>query len=146
VGTKGEFRAPLSIRWDAQGGDSVRRFRNAAEGILAWRNVLDRCTFVLLDAFELIVKCKDEAKSGLYCDPPFPGPGAAYKIGFSDAEHARLAEVLAGFSAARVVVRLYETDLVRRLYPEGEWGYNRFTGRKASNRDSPEVLLVRNGG
>lgn len=34
--------------------------------------------------------------------------------------------------------------LVRELYPESAWTWNRFDGRKQTNDAAPEVLLVRN--
>ena len=144
AGTKGEFKAPLSVRWDAQGGDSVRRFRNAAAGLVAWADVLQRCTLLCMDALEFLERCKDLPLTGIYCDPPFLGAGDAYKHRFGEHEHARLAQKLVGFRFATVVARLYETDDVGRLYPEGKWAYNRFKGRKQTNRDAPEVLLSRN--
>jgi DNA adenine methylase len=138
----GEFKAPLSVRWNAGGGDSPVRFRNAAKGLLTWRRILARCTFTCLDAFEFLEKCKDEPGTGIYCDPPFPGPGDKYKFGFAG-KHGALAKRLALFKRARVVCRFYDVPLVRRLYMEGDgWKWLPQVGRKASNALAPEVLIV----
>jgi hypothetical protein len=54
-----------------------------------------------------------------------------------------LAGVLASFERARVVCRFYDHPLIRELYPrELGWVWRRFTGRKQSNAQAPEVLIL----
>lgn len=145
AGTKGEFNAPQSVRWDAGGGDSATRFRNATEGLAAWQQVMRRCNFVRVDALNFLSNVKDEDGHGVYCDPPFPEVGDSYKYAFDVGDQHRLAKKLAGFKRCRVVVRFYDHPLIRELYPERLWAWNRFEGRKQTNETAhEEVLLTRN--
>lgn len=144
AGTDGEFKSGLSVRWNAAGGDSVMRFRNATEGLREWRRVFKRCTFVCMDVFDFLPKVKDEAGHGLYLDPPFPGPGDGYKHKFTEDHQRRLAGELATFDKCRVVCRFYDHPLIRELYPEPYWKWHHFEGRKQTNEIGPEVLLARN--
>lgn len=146
AGTAKEFAAPLSIRWDAGGGDSVKRFRGACACLRDWLRLLaGRATFVRLDAFDFLAKVKDLPGHGVYLDPPFFHEGKSYKHKFGPAEHARLAEVLGGFSAARVVQRCYDCQEARALYPEAEgWRWELLVGKKQTNENAREALVVRN--
>lgn len=142
AGTKTEFNAGPSVRWEAGGGDSVVRFRNATESLADWHKVMRRCTFVTDDVFDFLDKVKDQTGHGLYLDPPFPGPGDKYKHTFGEVVHRRLAEQLTEFKVCRVVCRFYDVPLVRELYPESAWEWHLLEGRKQSNDAAPEVLLV----
>lgn len=144
AGTDGEFRAGLSMRWEAGGGDSAVRFRNAAQSLTDWHAVMRRCTFTALDVFAFLAKCLDKAGHGLYLDPPFPGPGDGYKHKFTEREHRDLAEWLACPKQCRLVCRFYDVPLIRELYPEPVWTWHHLTGRKQTNDAAPEVLIVRN--
>jgi hypothetical protein len=144
AGTDKEFDAPLSIRWEAGGGDSCVRFRSATESLRDWRKILQRATFTALDVFDFLAKCKDRKGHAIYADAPFPGPGDSYKHRFSAAQQERLAGELAGFKETRIVCRFYDIPMIRDLYPETHWQWNLFTGRKQTNAPGPEVLLVRN--
>jgi hypothetical protein len=113
AGTKGEFNAGHSVRWDAGGGDSATRFRNATDGLAAWQGVMRFCSFVRLDVFKFLLEVKDEPEHGVYCDPPFPDVGDSYKFRFDEQDQRRLAKKLTGFKRLRVVVRFYDHPLVR---------------------------------
>lgn len=143
-GTDDEFNGGLSLRWEAGGGDSAKRYHSAVESLEAWHQVLKRCTFSTLDVFEWLDKCQDRKGHGIYLDPPFPGPGDAYRHKFDQAQHCKLAARLVCFKETRVVCRFYDVPLIRELYPESLWTWHQFTGRKQSNDAAPEVLLVRN--
>jgi len=95
VGTDDEFKAGLSIRWDAGGGDSVVRFRNATEALRDWQTTLTRVTFQTLDAFAFIDKCKDEPGHGIFADPPWPHDGNQYNTSSPSRRQRKLAQVLA---------------------------------------------------
>lgn len=142
-GTDGEFRGQLPLRWNANGGDSNKRYRSAVASILAFRRILARCNFSTLDVFDFLGNVKDEQKHALYLDPPFPGVGGEYKHKFTEKQHETLAGELAGFSLTRVVCRFYDHPLIRKLYPEPKWTWRRLKGRdQANNAEKPEVLIV----
>lgn len=142
AGAKGEFNGALSIRYNANGGDSNTRFRSATDSLPAWRRVLRRCNFTTVDAIEFVNGTGDDPDLGIYCDPPFPGPGDLYKIQFPIERHRQLANALGRFRHTRVVCRYYDVDLVRELYPEDRWTWRRLEGRKRTNGPSPEVLIL----
>lgn len=142
AGTKKEFDAGISVRYDAGGGDSAVRFRSATRSLVAWRRILARATFTTLDAFEFLGKIKDVEGHGIYVDPPFPGPGDDYQHSFTDAQHKQLAAVLGQYRMARVLCRFYDVPMIRELYPEGQWSWARLEGRKQTNDKAPEVLLL----
>jgi DNA adenine methylase len=142
AGTDDEFKGKLALRWEAGGGDSAKRYQSAVEAIGTFRQTMRRCTFSTLDAFEFLDKCKDRPRHGIYCDPPFPGPGDAYKHKIAEAGQRRLAGVLAGFRQCRVVCRFYDHAMIRELYPETLWTWDRLRGRDQANGEKPEVLIV----
>ena len=151
AGTAGEFTAGFSVRWDAGGGDSALRFRNAVEALRDWRRVFARCTFVVMDVFDFLAKVKDEPGHGVYLDPPFPDAGKPYQHNCGDtpadqrAWHVRLRNAVERFTRCRVVCRFYAHPLIEELYPRGRWAWSELTGRKQSNAAGPEVLLTREG-
>lgn len=150
-GTDDEFSGKVPARWNAGGGDSAVRFRSATDSLIEWGGIMRRCTFVCMDVFDFLLKVKDAIRHGLYLDPPFPKEG--HKYAFNPGKdkrgirgwHARLASQLTSFRHVRVVVRMYEHPLVRELYLEKDgWIYNQLKGRKSSNVEAAELLIVRN--
>ena len=143
AGIDDEFNGRLSTRWNANGGDSNTRYRSAVSSIQAWRRILQRCSFSVLDAFEFLDRCEDSAGHAIYCDPPFPGPGDRYLHCFSEENHRQLAVWLAKLRNTRVVCRFYDHPLIREIYPEGEqWTWRRLVGRKQSNAEASELLIL----
>jgi len=142
AGTDDEFKGNLSIRWNANGGDSNTRYRSAVQSLRAWHRIMRRCNFSTLDVFDFLGKVQDAKGHGIYCDPPFPDAGDAYKHKFTEAQHRQLAATLAAFTEARVVCRFYDHPLIRELYPDSRWAWRHFVGRKQSNADALEVLLT----
>lgn len=147
AGTKTELDAGIATRWDAGGGDSAVRFRNAGASLDEWSKIMQRCTFEVLDVFDMLKKVKDKKEHGLYLDPPFHGkPGNKYLHQFTTGNHEALAFGLRGYLNCRIVVRMYDTPFVREHYPVDRWLWNRLEGRDQTNNDKkPEVLLVLNG-
>lgn len=148
-GVDDEFNGGLSIRWNANGGDSNKRYRSAVDSLKAWQEIMRRCNFAVMDAFEFLPRCEDSDGHGIYCDPPFPGPGDRYRHNCGDTEaqqrawHTRLRDALACFKKTKVVCRFYDHPLVRELYPESQWTWHRLKGRdQANNGEKQEVLLV----
>lgn len=144
AGTAKELAGNLSVRFDAGGGDSVTRWRNAADSLAAWQAAMQRCQFTTMDAFDFLDRQHDRPGHGVYADPPFPDAGDAYAHGLGENGQQRLAEVLASFEHARVVVRFHDHPLVRDLYPADHWHWTfPAGGRTQNNRKPPEVLLIR---
>lgn len=150
AGTSDEFSGGLALRFNANGGDSCTRYQNAVKSLVEWRRVLARCTFSVMDAFELLDRCEDSDGHAIYADPPFFGPGKAYKHNCGDSEadqvawHTRLRDHLARFEHTRVVCRFYDVELIRKLYADHRWNFVPLTGRKSTNGEAPEVLVMRN--
>jgi site-specific DNA-adenine methylase len=142
AGTKSELSSSLATRWNATGGDSAKRFANAVAGLPEWRRLMRKCSFVCMDAFEFLKKVKDQDDCGVYCDPPFPGPGDKYKHTFSEKEHIQLSDTLGKFQRARIVCRFHDHPLIRKLY--ADWTWIELEGRDQHNSTTPEVLLSKN--
>lgn len=143
AGQPGEFRGNLSVRMNANGGDSAVRYRSATGSLPAWHRLLLRANFKQQDCFEFLDAVDDDAEHGLYLDPPFPGPGDLYRHKFTTEMHRRMAMKLAAFKHIRVVCRFYEHPLVRELYPQDKWTYRQIKGgKRQTNEDAPELLLI----
>ncbi|MDE2102913.1 MAG: DNA adenine methylase [Patescibacteria group bacterium] len=144
AGTKREFSAGMSTRWNAGGGDSAAHYHGAVRAILDLRRTLTRCNFTCLDWRVFLQKCKDEMESAIYCDSPFFGPGDRYVHTFTEQDHRDLAAALDRYQHARIVCRYYRTEFVERLYPTDRWTWLDLVGRKQTNDTGPEVLITRN--
>jgi len=146
AGIDDEFNGGLSIRWNANGGDSNTRYRSAIRSLVHWGRVMRRCNFSVMDCFDFIDRCEDADGHAIYCDPPFPEAGRRYRHNAGDTAevewHTRLWIKLARFFRTRVVCRFYDHPLIRELYPEPEWKWRRLKGRKQSNAEAPEVLVI----
>lgn len=143
AGTDAEFKGGLPIRWNAGGGDSNTRFRSAIASLDAFGETFAKCNFDVCDVFDFLPKVHDEPEIGVYLDPPFPDAGAKYSHAFSELQQRSMATILAGFTKARIVCRFYDHPLVREIYPEPRWHWLRLDGgRKQSNAEAPEVLLL----
>lgn len=110
AGTRSEATAGLSIRWEAGGGDSAKRYYSAIEALADWHKEFQRCTFQCLDCFDFLAKCQDKAKHGLYVDPPFFGPGDKYLHSFGEHE-------LSGHQHIAVIAHVVLLNVHRRPLP-----------------------------
>jgi len=144
AGTDSEFTGGLPVRWNGNGGDSNTRYRSAVHSLVEWRRILQRCNFTVMDCFEFLAKSGDDPQNGIYCDPPFPDVGDAYRHKFTVAQHRKLAITLDGFRHTRVVCRFYDHALIRELYPKPRWNWTHHVGRKQTNAAASEVLIVSN--
>lgn len=146
AGSKSEFTAAASVRWDGSGGSSCVRFRSATEALRDWHDIMPRCEFLVASAFDVLPKVRDVKKTGIYADSPFPDAGLRYKNPFTEDDLRKLAGQLSRFENARVVVRYYRHPLIEELYPVGPWEWHDLAGgRDAHNSEKPEVLIVKNG-
>lgn len=140
AGTDGEFRGKLPVRWNGNGGDSCRRYRSACESLLAWRRIMHRCNFLVMDVFAFLDRVEDKSDVAVYLDPPFPGDGDSYKHKFDLDAHRRLAATVTRFTEARVLLRFYDKPLIRELY--GAWNWRFLSGgRDQHGQTKPEVLI-----
>lgn len=148
AGSDKEFKGGIPIRWNAGGGDSNVRYRSALQSLASWSEVMQRCTFSTLDFREFLGNClkHDAPKHGIYSDAPFPAGGEKYKHKFTEKDHRDLRDLLVKFERAKVVVRYYDHALIRELYPVDRWEWIEFPGRKSSNAEAPEVLIVNRTG
>lgn len=151
AGIDDEFNGRPSVRWKADGGDSMVRFQSAIRGLGTFSRTARRCTFETMDAFDFLERCEDLNGHAVYCDPPFPGPGERYlfNCGKTPSEqrawHQKLADSVGLFQKCRAVMRFYDHEMVRDLYPESRWLWHRLKGRTQANKAAAEVLLVNNG-
>lgn len=144
AGTKNEFNAGQSVRYDAGGGDSNARYRSAVDSMEAWQHAMIGCNFVCEDFRELLSVVKDEPGVGIYEDCPWVGLGASYKHPFTERDHRDLARINGGYKQARVVVRYGVCPLVEELYPRTEWDWREQVSRSQANGAVKEVLLCKN--
>lgn len=142
AGADNEFKGNLSTRWNANGGDSCKRFRSAVRALWQWRRVFRRCNFASLDVFDFLKECDDSEGHGLYIDAPWPDDGAKYRHKFTEEQQRQLAEKLSAFEHMRVVIRYGDHPLIRKLYPEDRWQWTAIEGRTQGNNAKAEVLIT----
>lgn len=148
-GTSARYTRHFCARFTHGGGNPAVRYANAVDSIPAWRRRLRRVAIYRMDAFDYLTRIADEKGTVIYCDPPYFEKGFRYVHDFAEADHQRLAEALARFQKARVVVSYYEHPRLDALYS----GWTRTSlacpkrlglasGRGSRASDAPEVLLV----
>lgn len=178
-GTAGSARMnfQLAVRFTPNGGSATTRFRNAVDSIPAWHERLRSVVILNRDAFDVIPRIADQKGVAVYCDPPYllstrNGDGdGGYLHDFDEAppdsdsgggrglfgerkpkdKHERLADLLAGFKKARVVVSYYAHRRLLSMYPPPRWTHvahyrqkNLRRQMKAGHRpdEAPEVLIM----
>lgn len=147
-GTGNEFHGRISVRWNANGGDSNVRYRNAYRSLAQFTRTFQRCTFETMDAIKFNERTEDTEGHGLYEDPPFPQVGRRYRYSSgknSEQErefHTRLRDSVRRFRKTRVVMRFYDHPLIRELYPQDDWTWLFLKGRTQANKEGAEVLLI----
>src|SRR5262245_31451559 len=123
MGLNGVSGTPLhrtgtfAVRYSGKGGNGATRWRSVAESIPDWHERLAGVQILRRDAFEVLENLDDAAGTVLYVDPPYLIKGARYVHDFAGDDHGRLAEVLARFRSARVLLSYYADPLIARLYP-----------------------------
>lgn len=140
----------FAVRYSGSGGNGAVRWASVAESIPDWHQRLIGVQILNRDAFEIIPRIDDAVGTAIYCDPPYLTKGAKYVHDFSSEAHAQLAEQLARFRKARVVVSYYAHPRLAELYPG--WSLVECTLAKSmvnsgmrdkkGKTEAPEVLLV----
>lgn len=168
-GTAGTARVDyaIAVRWTKNGGSPTVRFRNAVDSLPAWHRRLLNVVILNRDAFRILDRFEDVSETAIYCDPPYvlntrakgqckSGGSGRYLHEFEHAsglygsnDHERLAEILARYRKARIIVSYYDSPRVRELY-DG-WTFHVHTmnkqlhaqnGRGARKKEAPEVLIT----
>lgn len=149
IGTK-EHNNSFCVRYTANGGIQGTRFVSAVDSIPAWRRRLRNVTILRRNGFDLLERIEDAPGTAIYCDPPYLTKGATYVHDFTSADHDRLAQLLARFQRARVVLSYYADPRLDVLYPG--WRQLRCDvakslvnqGKRGSGGKvmAPEVLLI----
>lgn len=143
----------LATRWTSGGGSGPLRFRSAVESIPAWLDRLRNVQILRRDLFEILPKLEDEPGLAIYCDPPYLDNtmtgNSRYLFHFDKSQHRCLAEQLARFVHARVVVSYYADPWLKELYPGWTFvDHSRFkqlhsqNKRGASESVAPEQLII----
>ena len=105
-------------RFTPHGGQGGKRFMSAVDSIPAFVHRLRNVSIEQADALALVAKIDDDPAVAIYADPPYLVKGTKYTHDFTPADHVRLAELLARFTRARVVVSYYDHPDLKRLYPK----------------------------
>lgn len=143
AGTDREFDGKLSVRWNANGGDSNKRYRSAVQGVAAFQSVMRRCNFVCEDVFTFLDRVQDVDGHAVYCDPPWPDAGAAYVHAVDDQRfHENLRSRLSEFRHVKVVIRYGSYELIRKLYSGDQWTIHDCEGRTQGRNSLAEVLIT----
>lgn len=111
------YNSNFCVRYTANGGHAAKRWHSVCASIPDWHERLRNVTILNRDAFELLDRIDDADGTAIYCDPPYLVKGAKYVHDFDGPDHARLAEALHRFKAARVVVSYYDHPALADLYP-----------------------------
>lgn len=129
-----------SVRFSPQGGTNATRLMSAALALDEWAKEFQRCEFTNLDFRELLPKVRDDAKCGIYADPPWVGAGRNYLHSFGEIDHRDLSEQLRRFNEATVVVRYGDDPFIRSLY-EG-WTVIEAEARDQCNAMKGEIWIT----
>ncbi len=138
-GTKNQGGLP-SVRRTASGGSNASRIRAAADDLHAWAKQFERCEFESIDFRELLVKVADNRKCGVYCDPPWVQAGMNYLHAFNGQDHEELATALSRFRQTTVVVRYWDSEFIRSLYPG--WSFLEAASRNQCNAVKGEIWIT----
>ena len=173
-GTAGTERLDyqIAVRWTKGGGSPTIRFHNAVESLPAWHRRLLNVVILKRDAFKIIDRFEDVEGTAIYVDPPYmaesrsgltrkSGATSRYLHDFASSggsllgghdDHARLAEILASYKRARIVVSYYDCPRLAELYrgwtvidkhrQKNLLMQGRHHARGPRTLDAPEVLLL----
>jgi DNA adenine methylase len=146
AGTANEAGTGFCVRYTTTGGDPAARFRNAAASLPDWWRRLRNATILNTDGIALCGRIGDEPGTVVYCDPPYIAEGDEYLHPFSPEQHRALAEALARFARARVVVSYYDHPDLGPLYADRGWARLYPDARRSMGGGdrgrAPEVLLL----
>jgi len=146
----------MAVRWTSGGGSGSVRFRSAVDSLPWWHRRLRNVEILRRDLFDVVPRIADQQGTVIYMDPPYLRRGGrsgaqAYLYEFGAGDHRTLAELLARFKAARVVVSYYDDPQLAELYPAPHWtkrlvyrqkNLHVQSRRGVGKSTAPEVLLL----
>jgi DNA adenine methylase len=156
VGTTAERTSGFCKRFTAGGGDPAVRFRSVIDSIPDWCLRLRGVTILNEDAFGVLARFQDTARTVVYLDPPYYQKSGQYIWDFADPDnredkrpsHERLADLAARFRKAAVFVSYYEHPELDALYLGRGFHKVELTTTKhmapGAKKTAPEVLYVSN--
>ncbi len=126
AGTRGYNNRPPSVRYTSKGGHAAMRWVAAVDSIPAWRARLRKVVILRRDGMEILARIEDAPGTAIYVDPPYLAKSSLYEHDFTAADHRRLADTVARFRRARVVISYYDDPRLAELYPAADgWHYRR---------------------
>jgi DNA adenine methylase len=140
-GTKNQGGMP-SVRRTADGGTNATRIKAAADDLEEWKKQFQRCEWESVCFRELLPKVADKPLCGVYCDPPWVGPGSGYLHSFTEQDHRDLASLLRRFEHTTVVVRYGDHPLIRELYADPYWTIIESESRDQCNKWKGEIWIT----
>jgi site-specific DNA-adenine methylase len=145
--TSREFSGNVSTRWNANGGDSNKRFRSATEALQDFSRQFQRCSFTCLDFREFLSNVSDTPGTGLYCDAPWPDLGNEYRHAFTEQDQIELSNLLVRMKHAKIVLRFGEHPVIRSLYSQqDDWEWIPATGKTQGNSKQSEWFITKRCG
>jgi DNA adenine methylase len=130
--------------------------RNAIKEVLRYKNVLTKLDQIgdffrstcieNLDYQDAVRIYGVRPNCVLFCDPPYDGTEHYYSQRFGRADHVFLAHLLDASKSA-CVSTYYDTPLIRELYPETKWSWERIVvtkncALKRGNRASVDEYIL----
>jgi DNA adenine methylase len=118
-------------RFTGGGGDPATRWQSVIDSIPEWHHRMRSWTILNRDAFSLIEKTPDREGTVFYVDSPYhrvARSNATYYHDFVEPSmfdpidpHARLRDLLRGFTKATVIISHYDCAPIRELYSGDAW-------------------------
>lgn len=135
----------IKLSFGADGDSYGCASKNLANAINYLEDVQKRLTAasVVIEHkdFENLIKVYDRPSALFYCDPPYHCTEKYYDVQFSEADHIRLRDTLAGIKG-KFLLSYNDDEFVRELYS----GFNIETVERANNLTSGKFkeLLIKN--
>lgn len=152
-GIAGTNRKPwFAQRHTKNGGCPKRRWESFRESLPAIAQRFQGVHAYCLDFREFLRHVNDTSNTAIYSDSPYFRKTFKYEVDFTPQDHIDLAEILNGYTKARVVVSYDDAPELVELYPESKWRRVRIEMAKAMSHASgksvrnTEILLVNDAG
>lgn len=144
-GRSGGFSVSLADRAQTK---EVLRYRRVLRRLAVIGEYFRGTVIENLDYAECIRGYRARLNCVLFCDPPYIGTERYYSVPFCAMDHQNLAGLVAT-CAAPVVLTYYDSPLLRTLYPETQWVWERVQVTKncqmrhGNKPKTDEVIITR---